>query len=484
MTVSNPAADVADQPGLTPQARRAVVVVLIGAILAFLDATIVNVALKSLSANLNTSLDSIQWIVTVYLLTQAAVLPVTGWAARRVGAKRLYVAALLLFTLASVACGLSGNVGELIIARVAQGIGGGAMIPAGQIILVAAAGQRGLARVMAAVGIPMVITPVFGPTIGGLLLEHAGWQWIFLINLPIGLLGLALAIRLLPSDGRTAPAGPLDALGYALASLGAIGLTYALAEVGARGITAPRVLLPLLVGIALTAGFVVRSMRVPHPVLDVRLYRNPLFSSASLATFVFGAATFGGMVLMPLYFQLVRGQDAAHTGMLLAPQGIGAAIAMGLSSRIFEKIGSLVCVVGSVVGIAATVPFMLITADTPYWLLGVAMTLRGLGIGLAVMPAMTAALRTLKPDQISDATPQLNIMQRIGGSIGTAAFVAVLHRSLPGNGIRPTGQASAFATTFTWVLAAAVLATLPTILMAVLERRHEPRRTDAAVEGP
>lgn len=482
MTVSNPLADVADQPGLTPQARRAVVVVLIGAILAFLDATIVNVALKSLSANLNTSLDSIQWIVTVYLLTQAAVLPMTGWAARRVGAKRLYVAALLLFTLASVACGLSENVGELIVARVVQGVGGGAMIPAGQIILVTAAGQRGLARVMAAVGIPMVITPVFGPTIGGLLLEHAGWQWIFLINLPIGLLGLALAIRLLPSDERTAPAGPLDALGYALVSLGAIGLTYALAEVAARGITAPQVLLPLLAGIALTAAFVVRSMRVPHPVLDVRLYRNPLFSSASLATFVFGAATFGGMVLMPLYFQLVRGQDAAHTGMLLAPQGIGAAIAMGLSSRIFEKIGSLVCVVGSVVGIAATVPFMVITADTPYWLLGVAMTLRGLGIGLAVMPAMTAALRTLKPDQISDATPQLNIMQRIGGSIGTAVFVAVLHRNLPGTGNRPAGQASAFATTFTWVLAAAVLATLPTILMAALERRHDPRGTDAAVE--
>ncbi|MGF6883773.1 EmrB/QacA subfamily drug resistance transporter [Nocardia sp. GAS34] len=463
-----------DQPGLSPQARRAIVVVLVGAILAFLDATIVNVALKSLSAKLDSSLDSIQWIVTVYLLTQAAVLPVTGWAARRVGAKRLYVAALLLFTLASVACGLSGNVGELIAARIAQGIGGGAMIPAGQIILVTAAGQRGLARVMAAVGIPMVLTPVFGPTIGGLLLEHAGWQWIFLINVPIGLIGLALAVRLLPADQRTEPAGPLDVLGFALVSLGAIGLTYGLAEVSAKGITTPQVLLPLLAGTALTAGFVVRSLRVPHPVLDVRLYRDLMFSSASLATFVFGAATFGGMVLMPLYFQLVRDQDAAHTGMLLAPQGVGAAIAMALSSRIFEKIGSRVCVIGSVVGIVATVPFMLISADTPYWLLGAAMTVRGLGIGLAVMPAMTAALRTLRPNQISDATPQLNVMQRVGGSIGTAVFVAVLHQHLQGNETRHTDQAAAFATTFSWVFAAAIVAALPTVVMAVLERRSKP----------
>jgi EmrB/QacA subfamily drug resistance transporter len=320
----------------------------------------------------------------------------------------------------------------------------------------------------------MVLTPVFGPTIGGLLLEHAGWQWIFLINVPIGLIGLALAVRLLPADQRTEPAGPLDVLGFALVSLGAIGLTYGLAEVSAKGITTPQVLLPLLGGTALTAGFVVRSLRVPHPVLDVRLYRDLMFSSASLATFVFGAATFGGMVLMPLYFQLVRDQDAAHTGMLLAPQGVGAAIAMALSSRIFEKIGSRVCVIGSVVGIVATVPFMLISADTPYWLLGAAMTVRGLGIGLAVMPAMTAALRTLRPNQISDATPQLNVMQRVGGSIGTAVFVAVLHQHLQGNETRHTDQAAAFATTFSWVFAAAIVAALPTVVMAVLERRSKP----------
>ncbi|WP_062983215.1 DHA2 family efflux MFS transporter permease subunit [Nocardia anaemiae] len=477
MTASSDSENRTAQPELTltPQARKAVIVVLIGAILAFLDATVVNVALKSLSTTLGGSLDTTQWVVTVYLLTQAAVLPVTGWAARRMGAKRLYFASLLVFVLASIACGLASDIGQLIGARVVQGIGGGAMVPAGQIILVKAAGQRGLAKVMAAVGIPMVLTPVVGPTIGGLLLESAGWQWIFLINVPLGILGLILAARLLPTDDDNLSAERLDIRGLALASLGMIGLTYGLAELGPRGLWSPHVFATLLAGSVAIATFVVRSSRIAHPLLDIRLYRNALFSSAAVTTFIFGAATFGGMVLMPLYFQIVRGQDAAHTGMLMAPQGIGAAVAMGLSGRIFDRIGSRICVIGSVIGVVATVPFMLLTDSTPYWLLGLAMTVRGAGIGLAVMPAMTVALRTLTPAQISDATPQLNIMQRIGGSIGTALFVVVLNDHLRDANLQ-ADRASAFGTTFTWALAAAILAVVPTVAMAVLERRARSHR--------
>ncbi len=178
---------------------------------------------------------------------------------------------------------------------------------------------------------------------------------------------------------------------------------------------------------------------------------------------------------MPLYFQIVRGQDAAHTGMLMAPQGIGAAVAMGLSGRIFDRIGSRICLIGSVIGVVATVPLMLLTDSTPYWLLGLAMTVRGAGIGLAVMPAMTVALRTLTPAQTSDATPQLNIMQRIGGSIGTALFVVVLNDHLR-DAHQQADRASAFGTTFAWALAAAILAVVPTVAMAVLERRSRTSR--------
>ncbi|WP_433562392.1 DHA2 family efflux MFS transporter permease subunit [Nocardia sp. CA-151230] len=470
MTISNIPGAAVDRSALTPQARRAIVVVLVGAILAFLDATVVNVSLRSLAADLGGTLDAIQWVVTVYLLVQAAVLPVTGWAARRIGRKRLYLGALLLFTLASVACAAAGSVGMLIAARVAQGLGAGVMIPVGQMILVTAAGRDGMAKAMAAAGIPMVLTPVVGPTIGGLLLEYAGWQWIFLINAPIGAAGLVLAARLLPADDRAEAAGALDAPGLILISLGMIGITYGLSEAAQRGVSDLLVLVTLCGGMVLVAAFVAHSLRTRNPVLDLRLWRDRFFAAGTISTFVIGAVTFGAMVLLPLYFQLVRHQDTAHTGMLMVPQGIGAALAMGLSARLYERIGALTCLLGTLVCCAATVPFMMIAGDTPYWLLGAAMTVRGLGIGLAAMPAMAAAMRDLTPSQIIDATPQLTVMQRVGGSIGTAAFVMILQRHLPTDGATAAG-ASAFAVTFTWVLAASTLAVLPTAMMAVLERR-------------
>ncbi|WP_219823361.1 DHA2 family efflux MFS transporter permease subunit [Nocardia nova] len=481
MTISNPSEAAVERPTLSPQARRAVVVVLFGAVLAFLDATVVNVALKSLAADLGGTLDAIQWVVTAYLLVQAAVLPVTGWAARRVGAKRLYIGALLAFTLASVACAAANSVGLLILARVAQGLGAGVMIPVGQMILVTAAGRQGMARAMVAAGIPMVLTPIVGPTIGGLLLEYAGWQWIFLINAPIGVIGLVLAARLLPADEPGEPAGALDTPGLILVSAGMVGITYGLSEAASHGLTATRVLVTLCGGAVCTALFVVRSLRIPNPVLDLRLWRDRFFTAGTVSTFVIGAVTFGAMVLLPLYFQLVRHQDAAHTGLLMAPQGIGAAVAMGVSARLYERVGALTCLLGALVGCVATIPFMLIADDTPYWLLGCAMIVRGLGIGLAAMPAMTAALRNLTPSQIIDATPQLTVMQRVGGSIGTAAFVVVLQQHLHDKGVEHPDPASAFAVTFAWVLAASVLAVVPTALMAILELRTRREKAPGPV---
>ncbi|MGW4093642.1 DHA2 family efflux MFS transporter permease subunit [Nocardia sp. NPDC004750] len=452
--------------GLSPQARRAVVVVLVGAVLAFLDATIVNVALHSLATALDASLDAIQWVVTAYLLVQVAVLPASGWAARKVGPKRLYMSTLGLFTVASIACGLADSVGALIVARVAQGFGAGLMIPVGQLILITSAGQRGMARAMVAAGLPMVLTPVIGPTLGGLLLQYAGWQWIFLINVPFGVLGLVLAWRLLQPDEPAEAAGPLDVVGLMMISLGTVGVTFGLARAGVRSVTDPQVLVPVLAGVAVIGLFVVHAMRSAHPVLDLRLWRDPLFGAGAVTTLVLGAVTFGAMVLLPLYFQVIRDQDAAHTGMLLAPQGLGAAVAMGLSAPMVERLGGLTSVIGAVIGVVATVPFLFVTGDTPYWLLAAAMIVRGLGIGLAATPAMTVALRNLGPAQMADATPQLNIMQRIGGSIGTAVFVVILQQGLRDSGIQHSEQAEAFATTFTWVLGAALIAIIPAAVLA------------------
>jgi EmrB/QacA subfamily drug resistance transporter len=476
-------------PGIEPHVRRIMIVVILGAIMSVLDTTIVNVALDDLSKDLNSSLDSIQWVVTGYLLALAAVIPVTGWAARRFGSRRLYIIALIAFTVGSALCGLAWSAGSLVAFRVLQGIGGGMLMPIGQMVLVKAAGPRNLPRVMAAIGVPIILAPVFGPTIGGLLLEHAGWQWIFLVNVPVGIAAVTAAVKLLPHD-TAEEAGKLDALGLALVATGLVGVTYGLAESGSAGsLTDASVLAPLLGGLALITVFVLRALRIPAPLLDVRLYKNKAFAAASLTTFCLGAALFGAMILMPLYFQTVRGEDAVATGLLLMPQGIGAAIAMRLSATFTERLGAgFTALIGGVITIVATIPFVLIGGGTSYWLIGAAMVVRGMGIGLSAMPSMTAAFAVLRPDQVNHATPQLNVLQRVGGSVGTAILSVVLSNHLTSAataaGGRPTtdAMAGAFGTTYWWVMGVTVLALAPTVLLALVERRA--RAEGAARELP
>jgi EmrB/QacA subfamily drug resistance transporter len=399
----------------------------------------------------------------------------------------MYLISLVLFTAGSLLCGFAWSTGTLIAARVLQGLGGGMLMPIGQMILVRAAGPRNMARVMSAIGVPIILAPVFGPTLGGLLVEHAGWQWIFFVNLPIGVAAVFAALRLLPNEvGSPAKAGRLDALGLALVATGLVGITYGLAESGSAGsLTAPSVLIPFLIGVMLVAAFVLRALRIPNPLLDVRLYANKAFASASVTMFALGAALFGAMVLMPLYFQTVRGEDAVSTGLLVAPQGIGAACAMLLSSRVVERYGGgLTALVGGLITLVATVPFVLIEAGTSYWLIGAAMIVRGFGIGMSMMPAMTAAYAVLRPDQINTATPQLNVLQRVGGSIGTAILAVSLSSGIGALG-RPTpdGVAGAFAGTYWWVMAITVVALLPTIVLTVVERRAKTSRSAATVRG-
>jgi EmrB/QacA subfamily drug resistance transporter len=468
---------------MTPRLWRIAIVVILGAIMSVLDTTIVNVALDTLSKDLDASLDGIQWVVTGYMLALAAVIPVTGWAAARFGARRLYVVSLVLFTAGSALCGLAWSADTLIAARVLQGLGGGMLMPIGQMILVRAAGPQNMARVMSAIGVPIILAPVFGPTLGGLLVEHAGWQWIFFVNLPVGAVAVFAALRLLPRDAADpVKAGKLDAAGLALVASGLVGITYGLAESGTAGsLLADGVLIPFLLGVGLVATFVVRALRIANPLLDVRLYANKAFAAASVTMTALGAALFGAMVLMPLYFQLVRGEDAVHTGLLLAPQGIGAAIAMGLSGRVTERLGGgLTSLIGGVVTLLATIPFVLIQADTSFVFLGAAMVVRGFGIGMSMMPSMTAAYAVLRPDQIGHATPQLNVLQRVGGSIGTAILTVVLQSGISGLAQpTPAGIADAFGTTYWWVLGISLVALAPTVVLAVIERRTRTASADA-----
>src|ERR1700727_2001702 len=236
-------------------------------------------------------------------------------------------------------------------------------------ILVKASGPRNLPKVMSFIGVPIVLAPVFGPTLGGVLLQTAGWQWIFLLNAPVGLLAFVMAWRLLPHDeAGTSQAGRLDVLGLALAAIGVVGITHGLSESEAAGsLVSSSVLIPVLAGLVLVSLFVLRSRRISYPLLDLKLFANPAFRAASIVTFCLGAALFGAMILMPLYFQTVRGEDAIMTGLLLIPQGIGGGLGMFLSGRLTERLGAgRTSFLGAAILAVATIPFVLVTDTTPY----------------------------------------------------------------------------------------------------------------------
>jgi EmrB/QacA subfamily drug resistance transporter len=462
-------------------------VVVLGAIMSILDTTIVNVALATLGRELHSPISQIQWVVTGYMLALAAVIPISGWAAERFGAKRMYLISLVLFTAGSMLCGISTNTTELVVFRVVQGVGGGMILPLGQMMLAAAAGPKRMGRVMSIVAVPAMLAPVLGPTIGGVILQYISWRWIFFVNVPVGVLAVVSALRVLPA-AETSRARALDARGLFLMVTGLPLLTYGLAEIGTTGsFSSVKVILPCIAGLALIALFALHALRARVPLLNLRLYRRPTFSTASVAMFLLGAALFGGMILVPLYWQEIRHQSVIDTGLLVGPQGLGAELVMPLAGKLTDRMGGgPLALFGVVLTTVATVPFGLIGAHTSILWLCVAMFVRGMGIGFAFMPAMTAAFAALERSELADATPQLNVLQRVGGSLGTAVLAVVLQRALVGAHTL-SAAASGYGTAFWAATALTAVAVLPCLVLMRAERAarraHATPGSQAALEA-
>jgi EmrB/QacA subfamily drug resistance transporter len=457
-------------------------VVVLGMLMSILDTTIVNVALRTLGHDLHSSISQIQWVVTGYLLSLAAVIPITGWAARRFGAKRVYMTSLVLFTAGSALCAVAASTTALVVFRVLQGVGGGMLMPVGQLIMAQVAGPKRMGRVMGVVAMPAMLGPILGPVIGGLILQNLHWSWIFLVNVPIGLIAFILGWRMIP-ETESGRAGPLDVVGLALLSSASSATVYGLSQLGTHStLTAPAVIWPIVAGLLLTAAFGWHALRTEHPLLDVRLYANRVFAAASLTTFGLGAALFGAMILVPLFYQEVRHESVIATGLLTGPQGLGMLVVAPLTGRLTDRFGGgRVALVGVLILALSTIPLGFVGPGTSLFSISLVLLVRGVGIGFAFMPAMTAAFAALRPEQLSDATPQLNVLQRIGGAIGTAVLAVVLQRA---SGHAPSlGKlASAFDTAYWWSFAIAMLSLIPCV---VLLRAESPRarRTRAVADA-
>jgi EmrB/QacA subfamily drug resistance transporter len=499
---------VSDDGGLSPEVRNIAIVVIVGAIMSILDTTIVNVALESLSRDLDAPLSTIQWVATGYLLSLATVIPLTGWAAERFGPRRVWMTAVAGFVATSALCGLAWSAESLIAGRVLQGLAGGMIMPIGMITLAQAAGPSRVGRVMSVIGVPMLLAPVLGPVLGGLIVTHLSWRWIFFVNLPIGIVGLLLAAKLLPAGraiGRGGEGAPskLDWQGLVLLSPGLAMVVFGLSEVSTHGGVSGGRLVPIVLGLALVVAFVLRAWRVESPLVDVRLFRQGGFAAAGATVFLVGGALFGALLVLPLYYQVGRGESALTAGLLMAPQGVGAALGMNRAGKLVDRIGGgRVVIAGLLMLMAGTIAFTMVAPDTSFWLLGGSLVLRGVGLGFTMMPAMAAAYATIESAQVPRATPMLNVVQRVGGSLGTAVLAVVLQRQITAElGAAAGGSigavrdgarervaaplATAFAHTYWWAMGMTALALIPAAVLAMTERRAaRERERERQAEAP
>ncbi len=467
------AADPGAQSGrLDPALIKLIVILLTGAIPSLLDTSIVNVAIDALGRDLHAPVSVIQWVITGYLLSFAMVIPLSGWALDRFGGRAVWMFSLGLFLAGSAACGAAWNVGSLIAFRVVQGIGGGLMVPVLTTLLVQAAGGRQMGRLMSAVSLPVVVVPIFGPVVSGLIVSNVSWRWIFYVNVPMCLAGLVLAWRGLPS-GRSAGGGQrLDPAGLLLLPPALVALLYGLAEVSAdRGFGHPGVIIPLAAGAALLAGYAAHALLTSRtPLVDLRLFRVRSFSAASALLFLAGLSIYGGMLLLPLYYQAARGDSALGAGLLMIPQGVGSLLPRTLAGRLTDKIGArLVVLAGTVLAAAGTVPFALAGPRPDDLLLVAALLVRGAGLGTATIAVMAGAFTGLAPGQVPSASSVTRIVQFVGGSFGAAVLVAVILGGQVAGlaaGAGAAGLASAFGTAFWWCVGFTAVALVPALFLS------------------
>ncbi len=451
-------------------------VLVLGLVAPLLDTTIVNVAIPSLRQHLDTTVATIQWISTAYLLTMAVSIPVTGWASQRFGARRVWIAALWIFLAGSVLSGLAWNIGSLIGFRALQGVGAGLLIPIMQTLLFSAAGGKPAGNMIALVSLPALLGPVLGPVIGGLIVGHLSWRWIFYVNPPLCLAAILLAIRYIPRDAGN-HTQRLDVRGLLLLSPGLAALVYGLSKLGDSGRwTGPGVVVPLVAGAALVVVFIRHALRAAVPLVDLRLFRVRTFSAASTLMFLTGAASLGAMLLLPLYYQQLRGESVVTAGLLMVPQGIGTALSRAIAGHL-ERWGARTVVLGAVLlSIAGTLPFAFAGANTSVAVLAIALVVRGAGLGTIFIAVLFEAYEGLRPAQIPHASTTTRILQQVGGSFGTAIFAVVLQRGLATHAAAP---AVAFDHAFAWAIAL----TLPALVAAFfVPARHPAPTPDAEPE--
>ncbi|GCE14927.1 MDR family MFS transporter [Tengunoibacter tsumagoiensis] len=406
------------------------IVVIFGAFMSVLDQTIVNIAVPRLESSFETGLSSVQWVLTAYVLTQGVVTPTTAFFANRLGTKRFYIISLVLFTIGSALCGLSWNLPALIIFRIVQGIGGAFLFPLGiaQLYRVFPLEERGVAT--GVFGIATLLAPAVGPTLGGYLITYVNWPAIFYINIPMGIIGVILALLLL-KEVRDDVKVRFDLPGFILVAAGLAAVLYALSNASVDGWTSISVLSFLIGGMVLLGLFtiveLIKISRGETPLVNLKLFANGPFFISNLTNVLITFAFFGGLFLFPIYLQSMRGMSAFDSGLLLLPQALAAIITSFIGGRLVDRYGvRLVVIPGLVLLAFVTWQFAYVTPGTSYWWLQCLFIVRGLALGVIIQPLSVSALSDIRPQQLAQASSLYSVIRFISTSLGIAVLATLI----------------------------------------------------------
>ena len=401
------------------------IALIMGLFMVILDNTVVNVALPTLVKDFHTDLRTLQWVITGYMLAQAAVIPLAGWLSDRFGAKNIFLIAVALFTIGSALCATAQS-GEMLIAfRVLQGLGGGFVMPISMAYTFRLSPPDKRGQVMGTMGIPILLAPALGPSLSGWLVQYADWRWIFLINVPVGIVAVVMGIRRLPVVERHSVA-PLDLPGIVLAPLAFAALSYGVNE-GSVSWTSGNTLGGLIVGVLALLAFIYVELHTQFPLLELRVFTSRDFDLAIVAQWTGQAALFGGIFLMPLFLQQVRGYGAFDTGLILLAQALSAAFFMPLGGRLFDRIGARPLVVLGLTLVAVSSFFLArISVTTTGTDLILPLAMRGAGMGLMMMSLNTHLLNAAPRELISRVTSLTNALQQVVSSLAIAGLATIL----------------------------------------------------------
>jgi len=454
---------------IDPGILKIALILVLGAIVPLLDSTMINVAINTLALDLHSAVSVTQWVITGYVLTMGLAVPVSGWAIQRFGGKNVYLFSLWVFFISSLLCSLAWNTGSLIGFRLLQGAGAGLLVPTITNVLVQSSGGQNLGKLIAIISIPTLIGPIFGPVIGGLIMDNVSWRWIFYVNIPIILVALWLSWRYIPKGEAAVSKPRFDVIGLLLLSPAFAALIYGISKISsAGGLSSAGTLIPLAGGLILMAAYIVYALRTEHtPLLDLHLFRSRHFMASNIILFFTSMVMNGALLLLPLYYEQVRGESVLTTGLLLIPQGVGMLLTRSWIGGLADRVGSRSIVLTSLlITLAASVPFAYAGTDTSLILLGAAQLVRGAAMNGIFIPIMVSAYEGLQKEQVPHASISTRIFQTIGGAFGSAVLATVIsHQVANGSEGSLTSLADAYQVAFWWSVGFAVVSLLPVMFL-------------------